>query len=862
MSTPSNLPPRLAQAMLRACLHPADAEAVLGDLEEIYARLLNRAGRTEARRWYWSQVLRSMPRFAARTLGWTFVMLKTYLNIALRNFRREKGYTFINVFGLALGIGCALLMFLHVQDELRYDRFHTNADRIVRVTATRGMPEIRISANTALPTGPALKAEFPEVLEAVRARRRAGPILRYLDRQFAESNVYAVDSTFLEVFSFPLVKGDRKKSLDRPDAIVVTESAARRYFGTADPIGKTLTYQTSLGRIDLTVTGVLQDLPRQSHIHFDFLVPFETFGGDFTDDWHIFVSNYTYLLLPNGYDVEQLAAKLPGFVNRHAGSELDPGAIYRLGLQPLTDIHLHSDLAAEAEPNGDIAYVYLFSAVAFFILLIACVNFVNLTTARSGQRAREVGMRKVIGAQRRQLVLQFLGESTLLGLAALFAGLVVLRAALPVFNAFTGKALAMDLVGNGPMLLALLGIVVFVGVAAGAYPALYLSSFRPAAVLKGTFSAGRPRGRESLVVFQFATSIILLICTGVVFQQLKYVQKKDVGFEKQQIVVIKIDPEVGRQSEAIKAAFLQHPDVDAASASMLVPSTDLWTYGVRVEATNEPMTLGTYKVDTEFLETYGMEVVAGRWFSRTRPVDSTATVLNEEAARRLGFANPQDAIGTRLIWADRKTVDVIGVIRDFHVRSLREQIEPMLFLLESDYYYVSARLQSENAGETLAFLEKTLTSFAPQRPFEYFFVDERFDALHRTDRQIGQVFGAFALIATIIACLGLFGLAAFTAARRTREVGVRKVLGASVVSIIALLSKEFTRLVVIAIVIAVPLGYLAMQRWLDGFAYRVEISAAVFAAAALTALGIAFLTVSYQALRAATIDPVRSLRHN
>ena len=856
-------PPRFATWLARLCLPGVDADAVLGDLDETYAALYRRYGQRAARRWYRRQVFRSVPHLASRTCYWSLVMLTNYVKMALRHFKRQKGYAFLNVSGLVTGIVCCLLIVLYVQDELRYDRFHENTDRLYRVTAVRGMPgELTASANTALPIGPALQVDFPEVLEAVRARRLFDPILQHQGVRFTERRVYAVDSTFLEVFSFPLLRGDPATALDRPDAVVLTETAARRYFGDADPLGKTFTYRNNDTVVTLTVTGVLQDVPSNTHLHFDVLLPLRPFAGRFADEWTVFLQNYTYLLLPEGTDPGSLEAKLPGFVARHVGLEADSDYTYQLRVQPLTAIHLHSHLANEAEPNGNITYVYLFSVIALFILLIACINFVNLATARSSQRAREVGLRKVIGARRAQLIRQFLGESMLLGLCAMLLALLALEAVLPVFNVFTGKALALHYLDSSPLLLVLLGIVLFIGLAAGAYPALFLSAFQPVAVLKGTRHSHRSFGRQSLVVFQFALSIILIICTGVVFDQMQFVRSKDLGFDKEQIAAIPIDTEVGAQAESIKAALLRHPNVVAASASMLVPSIELWTYGVRIEATDEPLTLGTYLVDYDFLDTYGMEITAGRWLSPESGTDAReAALINEATARRLGYASPEEALGVRLVWAGQRTVTVIGVVKDFHVVSFHEQIEPMLFLMDPEYYYLSVRLRAGDLAATLAFLETTMTTFAPQRPFEYFFVDERFDALHRADLQLGQTFGAFSLLATLIASLGLFGLAAFTAEQRTREVGVRKVLGATVTSIVLLLSKDFTRLVLIALVAAAPLAYLAMHRWLDDFAYRVEISWGIFLLAGLAALTVAFLSVGYQAIRAAVKDPVDSLRY-
>jgi putative ABC transport system permease protein len=622
-----------------------------------------------------------------------------------------------------------------------------------------------------------------------------------------------------------------------------------------------ITFTNSYGSsTDLTVTGVLEDLPHNAHLHFDFLAPITSMSGNM-EDWNTFLSTYTYLLLPEGYDPAGLAAKLPAFVDRYVGPELGADEVFNLSVQPLTDIRLHSHLYAEAEPNGNIAYIYLFTAIAVFILAIGCINFMNLATARSSQRAREVGLRKTVGARRGQLVQQFLGESLVLSLGAGLLALLLTALLIPFYADLAGKPWTFaDALAPG-FLLCLGAITVVVGLLAGSYPAFVLSSFRPSEVLKGQARRSGIRLRRGLVVFQFVVSVALLVCTAVVHQQMQYVRGKDLGFAPEQVVAVPISTALGEQADAVKQALASHPGILGTTVSLLVPGEDVWTYGTRRAGADQGFAVGTYTVDYDFLGVYGLDLEAGRNFSPAMPSDSAAFVLNEAAVRAFGWESAEAALGERITWSGRVEGEVIGVVSDFHAESLHEQIEPLLFVLYPDYYYLSARVAADQAGPALAFIEETLAAFAPDRPFESFFIDQRFDALYRSDQQIGRLFGVFALLAILVACLGLFGLSAFSAEQRTKEIGIRKVMGASAAGIALLLSREVTRLLLLAVVIAVPIAYFSMDRWLSGFAYRVDLGAGVFVLAALAALLVAWLTVGYQSVRAALADPVKALRY-
>ena len=788
-------------------------------------------------------------------------MLKNDLKIAFRNLLKHKGYTFINVTGLAVGMACCFLILLYVQDEMSYDKFHDNAKQIYRVTREFGSSgSVEPAANTSYPIAPAFKVEFPEVVDVVRFRRRFRPVIRYKDKRFWEEGFCLTDSTFLDVFTFPMVKGNPGTALREPNSVVLTEETARRYFGDEDPMGKVLLYNHD---IEFKVTGVLRNLPQNTHFKFDFIAPIESLDGPW-ERWTTFVRNYTYLVLTEGYDPAELESKFPALIDKYVGKELSArGYTFKLHLQRLTDIHLRSHLSSEIKPNSDIAYVYLFSAIAFFILLIACINFMNLSTARSARRAKEVGLRKVIGAHRLQIIQQFLGESIILSLIAFLLAIGSVELLLPGFNALSGK----ELVFHGfdtLLLLGLIGIVLFVGIVAGGYPAFFLSAFQPVEVLKGGFisdSAGS-RVRKSLVIFQFIISIALIVCPVIVYKQMDYIRKKDLGFDKEQIIVVPLGSQVRQRSEVIKSQWKQHPYVLNATSSLLVPTRSLWTWNVIPQGKQKAIETGTYMVDYDFIETYKMEIITGRNFAREFAMDAKeAFLINETAMLQFGWASPEIAIGKQLDWAGERKGNVIGVVRDFHVGSLHEKIDPVVFFINPDYNYLSVRILADDIGGTISYLENTWSEYLSHLPFEYFFLDERFDQLHRADKKVGAIFGSFSTLAVIIACLGLFGLASFTAEQRTKEIGIRKVLGATVANVTSLLSKDFIKLVLVANLIAWPVAWYAMNRWLQGFAYRIDVGWLPFALAGGLALIIALLTVSTQAIKAALANPVKSLRY-
>jgi putative ABC transport system permease protein len=800
-------------------------------------------------------------------------MLKNYLTIALRHLRRHPGYATINVVGLAVGIACCLLILLFVRDELSYDHFHDDADRIYRIVSDWGNFSVPM---TSWPVVSRLEDDFPQIEAHARLLQTDG-LVRYGDESFVEEHLFAANPEVFEVFSFPLRQGDPATALNRPFTTVIAPEIAEKYFGDADPMGKTLRVDN---QYDLEVTGVLEPIPETSHMHPDFFISWSTLNAAFdyeenmADNWGA-NGIYTYLLLSENTDPTTLEAQFPAFADRHAGSDWNAST---LSLQPLTSIHLHSHHNSEIEPNGSIAYVYLFSIIAAFVLLIAGINFVNLSTARSAERAKEVGVRKSMGAQRSQLVRQFLAESVVLAVLALGLAVALVALALPAFRALSGKALDVGVLTDGFTLAAFAATTVGVGVLAGAFPAFVLSRFQPVRVLRGRLqqTGGGAWLRKGLVTFQFAVSVILIVGTAVVYTQLDYLRSARLGFDQERVVMV---PMRGGEEvhlpryDAFRQALAQQPGVGAVSASSeALPSELLNGTGIAfVEVPHDSLqSLRLVSVSHDFFDALGAEMVAGRGFSRELPTDSGAFVVNEAALELLAQDLPQplgapaDALGKQLRgwseWPPRGPL--IGVADNFNMATLHESVEPTLFMLQPDWFsHYVVRVEPGDPDATLDALRATWTQFYPDWPFDYHFADQAFDAQYRAEERLGQIFGLFAGLAILIACLGLFGLAAFTAQQRTKEIGVRKVLGASVTQIVALLSKEFVALVSLAFVIAAPVAYLAMDRWLSDFAYRTDLSATLFLLAGGIALTIAVLTVSYHAVRAALADPVQSLRY-
>ncbi len=800
-------------------------------------------------------------------------MFKNYLTIAFRNIKKHLGYSLINVAGLAIGMACCILILLFVFDELSYDKFNKNHDRIYRVTRkwfnADGVVNLHLG-QVAPPIAPLLKNDFPEINHAVRIIGAGGLLVGSNATFYEEPQFFFAEEDIFKVFTFDMIAGDPETALKDPFAIVITDEMAERYFGTENPIGKSLTIKTSSQKADMKVTGVIEPLPHNSHFHPNLIGSFKTYeavvGDEELQNWGS--NNYaTYLLMDEGYDIDRLKSQLDPFIDRHYGEGRSQGT--KLELQRLTDIHLYSHLDSEVEANSDITYVYVFSIIALFILLIACVNFMNLATARSAGRAKEVGLRKVIGAQRPQLIRQFLSESIITAIISLLLALGIVLLVLPKFNQFIGRELSLNISANISLLISLLFIAIFVGLLSGIYPAVFLSAFKPVRVLKGNLDAGK-RGfsfRTVLVVFQFAISIVLIICVGIVSSQLDYMQTRNLGFDEEHVVVLPSSPGMIFRLEGFKTRLLQNPNILSISAAKRVPSGRLLdSAGARVLSgeTSEPVDfrIAQLRVDYDYIPTFKMELAAGRNFSREMGTDPTqAFIINETAARRIGWGSSEEAIGKGFGYGQRNG-QIIGVVKDFHFESFHQEISPIvMFLSKTDMAQISIRIGPENIPQTMAFLKDIWAEMRPDYPFSYYFIDENFDRLYRSEEQLGRIFSIFAFLSVLIGCLGLFGLASYSAERRTKEIGIRKVLGASASGITLLLSKEFTKWVLLANVIAWPVAYLIMSRWLQSFAYRSGIGVGTFLLAGGIAWIIAFFTVAYQAIKASIADPISALKY-
>jgi len=784
-------------------------------------------------------------------------LIKNYLKIALRNIKKHTWYSFINIAGLAIGMTCCILILLWVQDELSYDRFHENASDIYRVIQDINFADHSTTWTiTQGPLGPSLKKDFPEIINATRITGR-GLRLTYNDRSFDEV-VGMADPSIFEMFTFPLIKGNPATALSDPNSIVLTEEMAEKYFGDENPIGKTIQADNEY---DFLVSGVLKKIPDNSHLQFDFIIPF-IFGRELNytvDRWGN--SQFrTYVQIQKGIPVQEVIQKISGYLYEKPTIEKDA----RLNLQPLTRIHLHSNYEFDTA-HGDITYVALFSLVAFFILFIACSNFMNLATARSGNRAKEVGMRKVAGAHRSSIIKQFFGESILLAFIALFFSLIIVKLLLPAFSNLAAKELSMNISGNLSGLLMLFGIALLTGIISGSYPAIFLSSFQPVKVLKGSLRSGQKGSvfRKILVVTQFSLTILLIICTGVVHNQLNYLRNKKLGYDKEHMIYMGMRGDMRANFDTLKNELLINSNISGVTASSNVPtygytfSNSLWRW--EGQNPDEEILMRAVFIDYDYFKTFGMEIAECRSYSKDFSTDTTeAIIVNEAAVKAMRMKSP---LGKRLS-INEQNFQIIGVVKNYNFRSLRQGIDPLILLFEPQASRVLfAKLKSDNISQTIGYIEKIREKFAPGYPSNYHFLDEALDDLYRSEERVGTIFRYFSVLAIFISCLGLFGLASFMAEQRTKEIGIRKVLGATVSNIIFLLSKEFAKWILVANIIVWPIAYYAANKWLQGFAYRTTIGLWIFILAAAMVLFIALLTVSYQSFKAATANPIDSLKY-
>lgn len=815
-------------------------------------------------------------------------MFKNYLKIAWRNIKRYKSYSFINITGLAIGMAVCILILFFVQDELSFDTHHEHKDRIYRLErqfyAADG--SVRHGFCTLAPSFvPLLESDFPEMEHVVRMLGSGNTMVSIGDNNFIEERFYFAEQDIFEVFTIPLIHGDPQTALKESGGLVLSESMVRKYFGDEDPMGK----QMRIDRENLfQVTGVMKDVPKSSHLHFDFLGSFITLKGRYwyhgsDDDYFFGTRNFTdnvtivYMRLSESVDPNEIAARIPRFIDRHLGTRTDDdGNIIHasqgtnINLRKVSDIHLYSHTNNELEPNSDIRYVTLFTLIAVFILIIACINFMNLSTARAAKRAREVGLRKVVGANRMLLTSQFLGESMLVAILAMALALVLVALLLPYFSAFSGHDLNFGLLINPLGLLILVVVFLIAGLAAGLYPAVYISAFKPATILRGELTRGTKGAilRKVMVVFQFAISAVLIVSVGVVFKQMHYLQNANLGFDRENIVLIPADSAIRENWQEVKQALLSSPDILAATVSKRAPSGRLHDApGFRTEVNGEVVnspSMPHNRVGHDFFKTYGMEIVAGRDFSIEYPTDvDEAFIINETAVRLLGWKSPEDVLGAPMsTFAPNLRGRIIGVVADFNYESMHHEIIPMItYVRIAAANTVSLRIASGKIQKFMPHVQEVWDRFNPGYPVSYTFLDDRLNELYRNEARMMQMFSYFSILAILIACLGLFGLASFTAEQRTKEIGVRKVLGASLLNIVVLLSREFIKWVLVANIIAWPVAYFAMNKWLQNFAYKVHIGWIVFVLTAVLTFVIALLTVSYQSVKAAMADPVHALRY-
>ncbi len=870
MREPALKPPPLTEKILGRLVDSTVRDQALGDFEERFRELVRTKSPQIAKWWFRLQLIPVLKSFIANSLFWSGTMFRNYLKIAWRNQKKQKGYSFINIAGLAMGMAASILIVFYIYHELSYDRFHKDADRIYRVCLEGELNKNHLSAPMACyPLGPYLAREFPEVQAATRLVNNGRILTQYADRKYYESDIYYADPSVFDVFTFPFLSGDPRSALTRPYTIVLTERTARKYFASEDAVGKMLRFNNER---EFVVTGVIRDIPSNSHFSFSMLGSMETLLAQnprLASDW-INPDPFVYLKLRDRKSASNFDRIFPNILKEHAAFLIKfSRGTFRYYLQPLLDIHLRSHMARELGANGDISNIYILAAIAVFILALACINFMNLATARAAKRAREVGMRKVIGAGRRDLVGQFLGESISICLLALMLALILVRLALPLFKSASGIEVTLRGGDLAWLIPSFFGLAVLVGLAAGSYPAFFLSSFHPVKVLKGTYRSGRGsvRFRRILVVLQFVISVALIIGTAVVRDQLAYMRNKNPGFAKEQVLVTPIAESKIRQSlDAAKARLKQIPDVVQVGAADNFPGgwrgfSPVWPEGV---ADNQSTATTLFGSDSEFVPALGIELAAGRNFSDEFPSDEkNAALINETAARQFGWKDPVGKSIKFLMTSLKSEVRmVVGVLKDFHMTSLRDMIGPIVIVDNNPQRldYLIIKVRTSDISGLVRKLEGAWKDLDPDRPFDFFFLDAKYDAQFRGEERLSKIFASFSGLAIAIACLGLFGLASFMAEQRTKEMGIRKVLGAKVGEVVGMMSLEFVRLVGLAVLIAWPIAYFVMKTWLRSFAYRTAVHAWTFLLSGLAALAVAFLTVSFQAFKTASVNPVDSLK--
>jgi putative ABC transport system permease protein len=856
MKPPRSKFPKFGDWLLRLFARYDVNPHLRGDFDEEFSFICETKGYVRAWFWYWTHLLRSIPVFIKDILYWRIIMLKNQFITAIRNFKRHKGFTSINFIGLTVGLTCFLLIMLYIKFEFSFDRYHENADSIYRIIVDihefyQGKDQVSYTPSL---LAESLKEELPEVVNATKIFAPKVNI-RHNEQIYSET-IFFADPEILEMFTFPMILGDTKTAMQSPNSLLLTRKSAAKYFRNQNPIGQSLSVENR----EYHITGVLENIPENSHVYFDFLSPFSTYvdihGRDEVLRWQNW-AYYTYVQLRQDADPAQVEPKLTTLLKRHRENPTRPRT---LRLQPLKSIHFYGGTHFDMEPNTDIRNIYLYSAIALFILLIACFNYMNLSTARASLRAKEIGMRKVIGATQRSLIWGFLTESFLCTLVSLFLCIGFVKLLLPSFGALMNSDLKFSQITQGGTPLYLLGILLFVGLTSGLYPAVVLSSFRPASILKGNYKL-TGRGslfRNSLVSLQFVISITLIFCSLVVYKQIRFVRNRDLGF----VTDYTMSVYCARDADAIRQELRSISGIHDVTASSQTP-INVESGGHCVwEGKSEEDNLLVYmlSVDTNFFDFYDIELLSGRPFSKERATDREAYILNEAAVKALGWENP---LGKRFGFSRKNLGTVIGVVKDFHIAPLNVKIEPLAIFLNSEKegIILSLKLAPYDIPGTIASVESTWKKFHPDSVFRYSFLNETLNRIYRKERRLGTMFLCFTILAILIAGLGLFGIASFKTEQMTKEIGIRKVLGASVSGISVLLMRNFLKLVIISHIIALPGGWFIMQKWLQNFAYRTGIGPLVFMTAAFLAIGIALVTISYKSIKSAFANPVDALRY-
>jgi len=861
MNKKKNHPPMAARWILQFLRHYEHEYSLTGDCSEEFKQIVLQKGRLSALFWIWGQVFCAISLSLKRSLSFGGAMFINYLKITIRNIKRHKVFSLINIAGLGIGLAISLFIVLWVQDELSYDKFHKNHKNLYRIVEhwINSDGSVNHGASTSYPLGPALRDNYPEVIESLHFYIADGTLVKYKNKRFYEDKFGFADANFFSLFSFPLLKGSHETVLKDPHALVISQSMAKKYFENEDPIGKILTINARHGFI---ISGIMQDTPHNSHIQADFICNFEfLMANDWSNRWvdHMY---YTYLQLRSDTDLETFGAKIKTYIN---DNDHDPTTIH-ISLQPLQDIHLCSNFSYDlgGYSQGKALYVYIFSIVAAMVLLIASINFMNLATAQAANRAKEIGVRKVSGASKGHLIKQFFGESLFMSLLALCFAMICVSILLPEFNRLTGKTFDSGSIINGSMLFYFTILAVWTGLLSGTYPAIYLSSFRPSLILKGKFRTGSKSRyfRRILVVVQFSLSIILLMGTFVIRDQLTFMQDKNLGFKKDNMIYLKMRGKLRNNHDAFRTELAKYSEIKSTTTSSGLPINITWgTTGVDWEGKNPDFRIPwkVMTVDFDYIDTFGLELLEGRDFSREITTDSnSAYIINETGADVLGY---EDVIGKRFSMWDMEGT-IIGVVKDFHMSSLHEEIEPLIMKVHPSWNsYVFVNISSNNIKDVMAKIESVHQSINPEYPFQFHFLDDEYESVYLSEERTGKLFQYFSLVAIFISCLGLFGLSSFMAEQRTKEIGIRKVFGANILKILLPMLKDFSKWVLIANLIAWPIGYYMMNKWLAHFAYRTDFSWRIFFFSGMFTFVIAVATVGYKSVKAATASPIESLRY-